>query len=470
MAQQNIQSLVFSYFIVLILFSLFSHYNALKEDLNASCNNYNVEDEMAAGYDPGAYPSYFTAIEGGGMKLEDPMTVALRDDEVLGMKQRYGVALRWTETVVNVDDFGAYGDKNVDTEAFEKAWKKACSLNGAVILQVPEGKNYILKPVKFSGPCNSNLTIQILGNIMASDDRSDYNEDSRHWLLFQRVDNLLVEGHDGGVINGNGMIWWQNSCKINKNIPCKDAPTALTFYNSKNLVVRNLNIRDAQQIHVSFEKCTNVEASRFKITSPKISPNTDGIHITETKNIRITSSIIGTGDDCISIVNGSQNMQAMDITCGPGHGISIGSLGSKNSKAYVSGVTIDGAKLYGTANGVRIKTWQGGSGTASNIIFQNIEMYNVSNPIIIDQNYCDQSKPCKEQSSTVQVKDVLYNNINGTSSSEFAINFNCSKNHPCQGIVLQNVNLLQEQEHRPAKAICNNVILREGDNVFPQCP
>lgn len=53
---------------------------------------------------------------------------------------------------------------------------------------------------------------------MASDDRSDYNEDSRHWLLFQRVDNLLVEGHDGGIINGNGMIWWQNSCKINKNL------------------------------------------------------------------------------------------------------------------------------------------------------------------------------------------------------------------------------------------------------------
>ncbi|TYJ12444.1 hypothetical protein E1A91_A11G350700v1 [Gossypium mustelinum] len=442
MAQQNIHSLGFVYFMVLILFSLFSHYNALKEDLNASCSNYNIEDEMAAGYDPGAYPSYFTAIEGGGMKLEDPMTVALRDDEVLGMKQRYGVALRWTETVVNVDDFGAHGDKNVDTEAFEKAWKKACSLNGAVILQVPEGKNYILKPVKFSGPCNSNLTIQILGNIMASDDRSDYNEDGRHWLLFQKVDNLLVEGHDGGIINGNGMIWWQNSCKINKNLPCKGAPTALTFYNSKNLVVRNLNIRDAQQIHVSFEKCTNLQILRFELL----------------------------GDDCISIVNGSQNMQAMDITCGPGHGISIGSLGSKNSKAYVSGVTIDGAKLYGTANGVRIKTWQGGSGTASNIIFQNIEMYNVSNPIIIDQNYCDQSKPCKEQSSAVQVKDVLYNNINGTSSDEIAINFICSKNHPCQGIVLRNVNLLQEEEHRPAKAICNNVMLSEGDNVFPQCP
>lgn len=40
---------------------------------------------------------------------------------------------------------------------------------------------------------------------------------------------------------------------------------------------------------------------------------------------------------------------------------------------------------------------QGGSGNASNIKFQNIEMENVTNPIIIDQNYCDKKKkPCKK--------------------------------------------------------------------------
>ena len=27
------------------------------------------------------------------------------------------------------------------------------------------------------------------------------------------------------------------------------------------------------------------------------------------------------GDDCISIVNGSKNVEAIDVTCGPGHGI-----------------------------------------------------------------------------------------------------------------------------------------------------
>ena len=43
---------------------------------------------------------------------------------------------------------------------------------------------------------------------------------------------------------------------------------------------------------------------------------------------------------------------------------------------------------------------KGGSGSASNIKFQNIEMNNVTNPIIINQHYCDQKVPCKEQVKT----------------------------------------------------------------------
>lgn len=40
---------------------------------------------------------------------------------------------------------------------------------------------------------------------------------------------------------------------------------------------------------------------------------------------------------------------------------------------------------------------QGGSGSASDVIFSDIEMVDVYNPIIIDQNYCDQDEPCEEQ-------------------------------------------------------------------------
>lgn len=58
------------------------------------------------------------------------------------------------------------------------------------------------------------LNDQISGTLEASNDRSDYSQDGRHWLLFDSVQNLIVEG--GGTINGNGKIWWQNSCKVNR--------------------------------------------------------------------------------------------------------------------------------------------------------------------------------------------------------------------------------------------------------------
>ncbi|CAK9184566.1 unnamed protein product [Ilex paraguariensis] len=172
-------------------------------------------------------------------------------------------------TTINVDDFGTKGDgTHDDTQAYQKAWQKACSSTRAIFV-VSQKKNYLLKPIRFSGPCKSKLTMQIYGTITASSDRSDYNTQGNHWLIFDSVQNLIVEG--GGIINGNGKIWWQNSCKINKALPCKDAPTALTFYNGNNLIVKNLNIQDAQQIHVSFKKCVNAQVSNLKVTAPETS-------------------------------------------------------------------------------------------------------------------------------------------------------------------------------------------------------
>ena len=70
---------------------------------------------------------------------------------------------------------------------------------------------------------------------------------------------------------------------------------ALTFRENQHLVVNNLKIQDAQQMHVSFDKCVDVQASNLVVTAPGDSPNTDGIHVSNTQNILIASSTIGTG-------------------------------------------------------------------------------------------------------------------------------------------------------------------------------
>ncbi|KAK7263947.1 hypothetical protein RJT34_31546 [Clitoria ternatea] len=373
-------------------------------------------------------------------------------------------SLRQSGTV-SVDDFGAKADGRDDSEAFDKAWNEACS-RGATLV-VPENRVYRLKSITFSGPCHPNTVFMIYGTIEAWTQMSAY-EDRTRWIVFDSVTNFRVGG--GGTFNGNGKKWWQSSCKTNNDHPCNDGPRpkAVTFYQCNNLKVRNLRFKDAPQMHVTFQSCFNVIVSNLDIRAPGDSPNTDGIHVADTQNIVISNSVIGTGDDCISIISGSQNVRATDITCGPGHGISIGSLGADNSEAEVSNVVVNRATLTGTSNGVRIKTWQGGSGYARNIKFLNIDMQNVTNPIIIDQYYCDQTKPCQEQGSAVHLSNVLYQNIKGTSASEVAIKFDCSRSVPCREIYLQDV-ILEPEGSGGTIATCDNVRYVNRGKFFPQC-
>lgn len=70
---------------------------------------------------------------------------------------------------------------------------------------------------------------------------------------------------------------------------------ALTFYECTDLEVKHLRVENGQQIHVSIEKCKNVEVSRIVVNAPEKSPNTDGIHVAYTQNIQISNCIIGTG-------------------------------------------------------------------------------------------------------------------------------------------------------------------------------
>ncbi|GKV28168.1 hypothetical protein SLEP1_g37252 [Rubroshorea leprosula] len=261
---------------------------------------------------------------------------------------------------------------------------------------IPGGYTYLVHPVDLSGPCKSRVTLTISGTIVAPKDPEAWNGlNPRKWLYFHGVNHLTVEG--GGTINGMGQEWWARSCKINPKNPCKHAPTALTFHRCKVLKIYNLMIINSQQMHIAFTKCLRVITTNLKVIAPATSPNTDGIHISASRGVEVKNSLVRTGDDCISIVNNSSRIRITSISCGPGHGISIGSLGKSKSWAQVHNVMIDGALLSNTENGVRIKTWQGGGGYAANIKFQNVLMENVSNPIIIDQYYCDAWFPCANQ-------------------------------------------------------------------------
>ena len=72
------------------------------------------------------------------------------------------------------------------------------------------------------------------------------------------------------------------------------------------------------------------------------------------------------------------------------------------------------------------------------------------------------------QSRAVQVQNVLYQNIKGTSSSNEAIQLGCSDKFPCQGVVLQDIDI-ETGGGRATKAVCNNAKVTEKGDVSPSC-
>ncbi|KAL0366581.1 UNVERIFIED_CONTAM: Polygalacturonase [Sesamum radiatum] len=351
----------------------------------------------------------------------------------------------------NLQSFGAKPDGKFDcTKAFLSAWGSACAATAPATIYVPRGRFLLASNVYLSGKLckNTAITIRIDGTLVAP---SDYNALGRteHWVQFERVTGVSIYG---GTLDGQGAGLW--ACK-NSGKSCPKGATSLAFYNSNNILVSGLTSLNSQMFHVLVDGCHNAKLINLQISAPGNSPNTDGIHVQQSSGVTIMNSHVGTGDDCISIGPGASNLWIENLACGPGHGISIGSLGWDMQEAGVQNVTVKTATFSGTENGVRIKTWaRPSNGFVRDVLFQHVVMTNVQNPIIIDQNYCPDHQNCPNQSSGVKISDVTYQDIHGTSATAVAVNFECSKTHPCTGITLDGVKLTYG--NKPATASCAN--------------
>jgi len=52
---------------------------------------------------------------------------------------------------------------------------------------------------------------------------------------------------------------------------------------------------------MKFDGCQGVLIDKLSISSPKLSPNTDGIHVENTKDVGIYNSMISNGSDYIAM-------------------------------------------------------------------------------------------------------------------------------------------------------------------------
>ncbi|XP_050232894.1 probable polygalacturonase At1g80170 [Mercurialis annua] len=231
------------------------------------------------------------------------------------------------------------------------------------------------------------------------------------------------------------------------------AHRAVRFENCEDIRMNNIYFVNSPQCHILVSGCRYVDLRFLNIKASADSPNTDGIHISSSHNVSLQHLTIGTGDDCISIGDYTSNINIVGVRCGPGHGISIGSLGGGGNEVQVENITVHDAHFYGSTNGVRIKTWQVGRGNVKNIHFSNLTFENVDNPIIIDQHYGDLRAP--PTNTGVHISNVSYYGATGSSKTKVAINLNCSSIVPCTDITLENIKLDSAVAGNKLSSSCN---------------
>ncbi|XP_068639599.1 probable polygalacturonase At3g15720 [Aristolochia californica] len=364
----------------------------------------------------------------------------------------------------NVVNFGAVGDgRTDDTEAFKKAWAATCGAPGASsTLIIPGGRTFLLNTIMFTGKCNaSSIYFKLYGNLVAH--ARDRFIRMGSWITFFVVDSLTITG--SGQMDGQGSSWWPRECLERPLQPCSNVisrPTLMSFESCNKLQVSGVRLINSARNHVTVDGCNQVNFSGISISSPGNSPNTDGINIGSSSNVVITNSFIESGDDCISFLPGSNKILVSHITCGPGHGISIGSMDA----GEVEDVRVTNCHFKNTLFGARIKTKQGGSGHVKSISFRHIRMESVYFPIAIDQYYFS----TVNKTSAVAISGVQFKKFRGTGAGDLAIKLACSETVPCRDIRLSEINLASATPHKPLSSYCLSVHGPQCDDCAPPVP
>ncbi|KAJ4822490.1 hypothetical protein Tsubulata_050164 [Turnera subulata] len=321
----------------------------------------------------------------------------------------------------DVRTFGAKADGKTDDT--KSAWMKACAADTPSKVVIGSW-DYMVGSLSFEGPCKNKVTVHLEGTFKAPEDPKQLQNSQNGWVIFRNVDGLNVLG--GGTLDGQGALAWsQNNCATTGK--CNSIANVV-FASLTNSRIQELTSRDSKFFHMTIMNCKNLTLQGIK-TASILTESTLADHWSRYKN---------RGRLCFD----RQSVEIEDVTCGSGHGISIGSLGRYHDEQPVYGITVRNATITGTSNGVRIKTWPASpSGIASNVHFEDITMKNVSNPVLIDQEYCPYGRCQAKMPSRVKISNLSFKRIHATSATQVAVKLACSRAIPCSNVSVEDVYL-----------------------------
>ncbi len=300
-------------------------------------------------------------------------------------------------TLCDAHAYGAHGDAHTkDTAELQKAID-ACAAKG--------GGTVRLSGDFLSGPLilRSNIILDIEpgSTLRGSADHSDYPRITelraaalQPLLSSEGAQNIVLSG--GGTIDGQGQSWWQQARAerdhgiVGEGNP---RPRLIVLNHSKHVRIENLTIENAPFWQIVPYYSDDVTIQNVKILADPHSPNTDAIDPFSSTHVVIDHVYADVGDDNIAIKSGLINSPGPDspsadititnCTFAHGHGLSIGSeIAGGAQRIHISHITFDG-----TEQGIRIKANRDRGADVSDIRVDDVNMHNVSTPILISEYY-----------------------------------------------------------------------------------
>ena len=293
--------------------------------------------------------------------------------------------------------FGAKGDGVAkDTVAIQSAID-ACATMGGGTVRLTAGK-YLSAPIVLK----SNVTLHLDkgATLLGSPDHGDYPEKVEFRLpgvqslvSATNAQNVAIEGE--GTIDGNGDSWWQiartvRDAGVMGNHP---RPRLVVFDHCKHVRIEGVTIQNSPMWQVVPYYSDDVVIRNVRVLAPQHSPNTDAVDPFSSSNVHIDHLYADTGDDDIAIKSGaidspggddpSRDITITNCTFLHGHGLSIGS----EIAGGAQNITAEHIHFEGTDNGIRVKANRDRGNDVSNLVFRDIDMKDVKNPLVISEYY-----------------------------------------------------------------------------------
>ena len=383
-------------------------------------------------------------------------TVVLSLVVTLAQARRLPSVVRDTKCLIQ--DHGADEGNDDNLKAIHAAIS-ACAGGGTVVVA---GGHYKTSPIKVHNAVNLLIEVQADASLVTAPGPDEWPTDDDGMVPF-----ILFKNTTGCSLGGDGVVWgrggrppggsdWYYKFDQGK---IDDTPHFIVITGGSNFQLYDLTILDSPSFNVVLDGVQGAEVSGVNITSTwytdpdsgklKEPHNTDGIDpMNGAQDIWIHDTFIHNGDDAIAVkgLDGdpstcTSNVLVENCQFELGHGASIGSVGS----GCVKDVVFRNIDMYQMDNGCRVKTHtaDSGRGRIKNITWSNVKMTGDTGNCVTVTASDDKFVKGKIVNSThfngdddgVKISDLTFEHITGDGCEKGA-EFICKDSMPCTDITL----------------------------------